>query len=342
MAGLLSSIVEAIHGSDEIIGGQAVTELTQPLDVTEVVDADVLATLGFGEFTDGASDARFVVGREIISATGRNDTQFTGLTRGLDNTKIKRHPPGSIVYDLAQNTTALDLVRRGMLVDFAIGPDLDVVARNLGLKKCINLTDDVWREVIRSVAYLAKQTRNAFDEAMTALVGPPPVNYCIFERQITRPHRVFVQVDVEPATSLKGRFVLNSGEQQLSTGLTTVETDYDITASPTVPDVGPIGVLGVYDDTLLTRKGHRDGFTNYFTGGSFVGNVITLGASPGAAGTALIIDYNGHAAHYLSDDDTIRDEGDFYPYFADSLESARCLLDQVRAAPIKVELSEKP
>jgi hypothetical protein len=47
-------------------------------------------------------------------------------------------------------------------------------------------------------------------------------------------------------------------------------------------------VIGVYRDTDVRRVG-----TNYFTGGSFTPNTteITLGISPGATGTAVLVDY---------------------------------------------------
>lgn len=62
------------------------------------------------------------------------------------------------------------------------------------------------------------------------------------------------------------------------------------TGTHTVTTANPIGrVRGVYRASDTNRAG-----TNYYTGGSFTPNTttITLGITPGAAGTAVIIDYD--------------------------------------------------
>jgi hypothetical protein len=336
LSGLMKAIVDAIHGQDEQIAGQRVTNLRTGLNDTDT-EVNVVSTIGFGEDTDGTGDAKLIIDGEIIYASGRNDTQFTGLTRGVDNTKIKeRYPQGELVTDWARNTSALDIVRRGFLVRYAIGPDLDVIGRNLGLKKCPGWSDALWREFIEEIAYAPKQIIPTFYEALDIILGPG--NYEIVERLVSEPYMIYVYVDGVLADSLRGRFYLNGGEQQLSTGLLQVQTDYAIIDSPLDPGPGSVGVFGVYDDVPLARRGIREGLTNYFTGGSFVGNVITLGSSPGPVGTPLLVDYNAFPAHYLPDPFTVIDDEDHYPYFFDPFLGVRCLVDQIRAAGIKVEL----
>lgn len=460
--GLFQAMLDAIQGSDEQIGGKAVTQLTTPLMDTDAV-INVVSTIGFGEFKDGLNNARLIVGGEIISATGRTDTTFTGLTRGVDNTKIKsNYQVNTVVFDFAENSSALDLTKRGFLVDFAIGPDLDVIGRNLGLIKCPGLDDDQWRDIIKRVAYSAKQTPVAFQEALLALLGAG--QFDLVERVISNPNNVIVRAFVSLATMLRGRFYLNGGERQDTTAPLNVTVDYDVvgaplaaqaatgtlrivsgafladgetfilddgvtaltfefdlggggiggdvaivylvtdseatvrdaviaavngagaldmTASPqpagagdeayrvnlvngtpgvagNVPigetvtdpafaftgmsggqDAGTIGVLGVFDDTVLSRTGYRDGLTNYFTGGSFAGKVVTLGSSPGAAGTAVLVDYGAFSAHYLADDETIVDSDDTYGYLGGGLTVIECLLDQIRAAGVGVTVTAK-
>lgn len=458
-SGLFKAIIDAIHGSDDRIAGQAITTLRVSLDGTETAVIQVESTVGFGELTDGAGDARLVIDGEIIDCSGRTLTTFTGLTRGVASTIVgPRYPAGSaIVYDYAQNSSALDHVRRGVLVNYAIGEDLDRVARNLGLVKCSPLPDDTWRRVIKAIAYLAKQPMGAIETALQALLGPG--GYVLYERSVSAPHRFFVGAVLPFATSLQGRFVLNSGEGQevepggivnveypivaraydgvaargtirvvspwtgldgqqfvLNDGVNpavTFEFDDDasvvqtptlraithdgteteqeirdlviaaITAAPTLAitpsaldastvallndavgaagnqvitetvtdpvfvvsgmsggvNAGTRGVLGVYLDNPLTQAGIREGFANLFTGGSFIGSQITLGTDPGT-GIAVIVDYNGHPAHYLAPDASFDNDGtDFPPYFADNLGATRCVLNQVRAAGVGVELS---
>lgn len=330
----LKAVLDAIHKEDDRIGGRAITRVAATVSPTDSQMA-VESTIGFGEYEDGAGDARLLVGGEIITASGRTTSSpftFTGLTRGVDTTEAKTHPVGSLVYDLSQNVSAVDLLRRGLLVDFAVGEDLATIAANLGLRKCPGMTDDQLRRVIKAVAYLPKQTVDAFEKALEALTGDPN-DYRVYERTTTKPYHVFAEIDVDPATDIRGRFLLNGGEQQDTSGTNTVDTDYDINH-----------VIGVYDDTVLTRRGIRDGFTNYFSGGSFTGTTITLGSSPGAAGTPVIIDYGAFAAHYLAQNEAVRQDlgqQDRWAYLSDPLLTARCLLDQIRAAGVKVELSAK-
>ncbi|MCZ6870545.1 MAG: hypothetical protein O7G84_13670 [Gammaproteobacteria bacterium] len=457
-SGLFSAMLDAIHGSDEKLGGQAVTQLRVALEpgATEIL---VISTIGFGEFEDGTGDARVVVGSEIISCSARTNDTFTIDERGIDSTIIQpRYPTNSVVFDESRNTSALDLTRRGMLVNFAIGADLDVVGRNLGVEKCPGLTDSIWRDIIKSVAYLAKQPLGAIQIALEALLGP--AGFVLFERTVSSPNRFFVEVVTAPTPSLQGKFFLNYGEPQVVQAGGIVDVTFPITGvpfdgapaignirvvsgsalvdgevfvlddgtnpavtyefddngsvipSPTLravaftatsseedvrdaivaaiagtptlditgallgiqnvtlthqsplasgnvavtttvaaplfvvtgmaggEDPGTIGVTGVFLDIPSSREGLRDGLTNFFTGGSFVGSQITLGTDPGP-GTLVIVDYNAHPAHYVAPIAFVNDGTDFPPYFSDNLLGAQCLLDQVRAAGVGVELSAK-
>jgi len=329
--GLFSAILDAVFGSDEQIGGKPVTRLLSVLTDTELAEMVVESTIGFGENNDGLNDAKLLLGGEIVLASGRtiaDPFKFTGLTRAQNSTTAKNHSIGTLVFDLSRNASGMDHLRRGFLIDTALGSDLDVIGRNLGLEKCPGITDAQWRAIIKAVAYLPKQTRDAFDKALEALVGAG--NFTLNEEFITDPWKVFVEILVALSTDIRGRFLLNGGEPALTTGLFTVDTAYPINH-----------VIRVVDDLPQTRRGYRDGFTDYFAGGAFLGNTITLTVSPGGIGTPVIVDYGAFEAHYLADDETILHDEDFYAYLSDPLLAARCLLDQIRAAGIKVELSAK-
>lgn len=351
---LLKALLDGIIGEDERLAGRRFTRLTAQLADTETATATVETTVGFGEWEDGANDALLLVGGELVYATGRTGTTFTTLTRGYGDTDAQTHPPATLVYDYSQNVSALDLVRRGFLVDYAIGDDLNVIGRNLGLTRCTGLTDDQYREIIKALAYGYKSTTQAFEAVLDILWGAG--NYEILESP-AEPWMVKVNVVVSLATSLDGRFFLNSGELQDTTGLNTVDVTYDV-LSPTLGTYAgsaaqtiagramtyPAGALGtaicgVYDDTEAARRGFREGLTNYFLpGGSVLGNTITLGTSPGAAGTPVIVDYTAFSAHYLAENETTLDASDQYAYLADPLLATRCLLEQVRAAGVQVEV----
>ncbi len=339
--GLLSAIIDAIHGEDELIGGQPITKLTATLSSTETTTMTVESTLRIGEQTDGDGDALLLVDGEVISATGRTSATgnmtFTTLTRGVDSSDVKTHPVGTLVYDLSRNTSALDLVRRGLFSNFAVGEDLNIIGRNLGLERCAGIDEEAWRRIIQAVAYLPKNTTQAVDAALEAFFGNT-ANHDVIERLISDPHKVFVEVTQQLQSGVdqyRGLFNLSGGEPQLTTGALSVDTTYPIRQ-----------VLGVYDSTVNSRRGYRETLTDYFVGGSFVtgSTTITLGSTPGGAGTAVLVDYFGYGAdvttsyHYLADDENVTDDNDRYAYFSDPTAAIRCLLDQVRPIGKGIEI----
>jgi hypothetical protein len=289
----------------------------------------VQSTMGFGATEDGTQKARLLVNGEIIEAVSRTQTpgdfRFMALTRGLEATTAKAHPVGTLVYDISANTSARDLLYRGFFLRTAVSEDLDTNARNLGVPKCAGLDQETWRRVIRAMAYLPKQPLDAFRVVLKAYFNNE-TSWEVYELP-SKPYTTYVDVDVAAATDVRGRFFLNGGLRRLTTGLTTVTTPY------------PIGsVSRVVVENSLTKRGHRNGQTNYFA--SFVGSTITLGSSPGPIGTAVLIDWRptNNRYHYLANDTNDKDTSDRYPYFSDSLAPLRCLLDHVRAAGTRVEL----
>lgn len=363
--GNLRAILDAILKEDDRIGGRAVTRLSATLSSAELGCMEVESTIGFGEYTDGTRDAMLLVGGELIYALGRNANvpfAFSRLTRAMEATEAKTHPAGTLVLDMSRNTSAVDHVRRGMLVNYAVGEDLNVIARNLGLHRCPGLTEAQFRAVIKAIAYYPKQIRQAYVELLQALTGGTEASgaFRIVERLVSSPWHVFVDLAVALSTDLRGRFLLNGGEEQGTTGALEVVVDYPVLVPPNAANAAALGKLvegrtltfpggsagtlafGVYDDTPLTRRGFRDGFTNYAAGGSAAGRTITLGSSPGAAGTPVLVDYAAFPAHYLAYDETVRQEAtqdDHWAYLADPLLAARCLLNQIRQAGVKIELS---
>jgi len=327
-SGLFKAIIDAIFGEDDDLSGQAVTELTAPLLDTDVV-ASVKSTLRFGENTDDTTDALFLVGGEIIVANSRTLTSFTGLTRGVDVTTIRPVlPVGTLVYDLSKNRSALDHVRRGLFVRTARLSDLDVVARNLGLHKCPGLDEATWRALIQVMAYLPNQPIDAFKRVLD--VFPGVGNYRLIEETITDPAQVLVEITLPLATGdVRGRFYLNGGTPLV------VNPD-GITITMPYP---VLAVLGVRTQDVLTLRGERDlaAYPDLFGAGSFLGSTITLGAAV-APGLPVVVDWSSFTAHYLAANETVHypSDGDFFAYLSDPSAITACLLDQVRAAGVRV------
>lgn len=331
MAGLLQSLLDAIHGEDDQIGGRTVTQLTSLLTAAETAEMLVDSTIGFGEWEDGADDALLLIGGELIYAAGRTDVapfKFTTLTRAMELTEAKLHPAGTLVRDYSGNRTALDHLKRGFLVRWAVGEDLTILGNNLGLHRCPGVTEDQYRAFIQAVAYGPKNPIQLYKDAMTALTGGTST-WRVYERAASDPWKVFVEVEIALSTDIRGRFFINGGEPALTTGANTVDVDYTVNH-----------VIGVYADTISARRGRRDGLTNFFNpGGSFVGNTITMGTSPGGGGTPVIVDYGAFSAHYLAENETVRqdiNQADRWAYLADPLAKYRCMLNQIRTAGVKV------
>lgn len=338
--GLYKAILDATHGEDDRIGGRPVTQLTAPL-TEDGTTAVVESTVGFQPYRAIAPTVgRLLVGDEVVEGV-IGDSQFTSLQRALEGSTAKLHPVGTLVYDYSGNASALGRVRRGLFVDFAESRDLNVLGRNLGLRRCPGLTDEQWRRLTKVMGYLPKQPIDAYEQVLDAFYDGDTSKYRVYERLGTAspdgepidPYTVYVEIDTGLATSLMGRFYLNGGEQQETTGTNTVETNREINH-----------VIGVFDDTPSTRGGFRDGLTNYFTGGSFTGSTITLGSSPGAAGTPVIIDYGAFKAHYLAKNETIVQGPELdrrWPYLSSPFSTLSCLLEQVRGAGTRIVFRTK-
>lgn len=379
--GLLKAIVEAVHGEDERIAGRPVTRLTTPLLSTETGTIEVVTTNGFGEYVDGAGDAKLLIGGETILASGRTATTFTGLTRGV---VPKLHNDRSIVYDSSMNASALDHVRRGLFVNHAVGEDLNILGRNLGLQRCTGIDQDTWREIIKQLAYRPKQPLDALRAALEAFFGDT-TSWVIEEKAIGSPFTIDVYVDRGLASgspaAVRGRFVVPGSEEQDATSTTTVTVTHATNAA---------NVVGVYLATDAALRGYRDGANNYWysdgdpttgTPGTVPGEpatgLVLHGGNPLPSGSEpVIVDYSADEGdyHYLADDTTstdpsapvvpksadavrqietdpsflpnlatptITDEDDRFAYLSDPLDALRCFLDQVRAAGVQIRLSLK-
>jgi hypothetical protein len=348
--GMLRAIIDAIGGEVNKLAGRAVTRLREPLLIDEETFANVESTRRFGVWdTDGEDDVyRLLINGEIVYANGATSSapfSFSDLSRGQEHTTARSHPAGSLVIDMSENVSAVDLTRRGFFVRSAIDADLDVIARNLGLPKCPGLSDDQWRRIIIAVAYLPKQPMDAFRKALEALTGDT-TTWNVYERLVNDPWTVYVEILTALATDIRGRMVLTGGYQEMTdsgAGGTVVMTNLTQLRQ----------VFGVYPDTLSVRRGKRDGVTNYYSGGGTFTpgtNTITLGSTPGAD-TPVIVDACAYPLgdadpnaqhHYLALDETVlADEGDRWAYLADPLRTPACVLDHVRPAGVRVSLRAK-
>ncbi len=143
----------------------------------------------------------------------------------------KAHNQQSTVTDLSKSISAIDQVRRAMLVDHAEGEDLNIVGRNLGVLRFPFLeSDDVFREIIKALAYNPKGTIFGMELALTAMVGAG--NFLITEDLINFPNTVFIELLGGPFTSneSEGKAYLTPNEYQPATADNELEIEVEILA----------------------------------------------------------------------------------------------------------------
>lgn len=85
----------------------------------------------------------------------------------------QEHRPQTEVLDFTQCFSALEIARKSLLVNLATGEDLSTVGSNIAVPRPPDLTDDdVYRALIKAVAYAPRGTIYAMELALTALFGP--------------------------------------------------------------------------------------------------------------------------------------------------------------------------
>ena len=165
--------------------------------------------------------------------------EITHLLGGVSTPGVKKlHRVDSTVIELNRNKTALDLVRRALLVDYAEGDDLNNLGRNLGVDRLPFIGDDeVFREIIKALAYNPKGTVFGLELALRALVGDG--NFEVFEDLITDPCTVFVKLSGAAITNDTsfGKAFLSGDEFQPAASDTSAVIDNPIALGGSVGSV---------------------------------------------------------------------------------------------------------
>ena len=188
-------ILEALTGvfGEEMaeVGGIRMTRLA-----ATVTDGDV--TFHVESTLDWEESGILAVDGIKYYYTGTTDTSFTGISYVAAGASVAGaatdHRDDSAVLNLNRAWNALDLLRRGFLVAYAEGEDLNALGRNVGVERPpIFTSDDQFRKVIQAVAYNPKGTVLGLELALEALVGAG--NYEVYENLIQYPNTVFIRVD---------------------------------------------------------------------------------------------------------------------------------------------------
>ena len=254
---------------DSIILNTSVTVLNpENLVIPSGVTTSSKAVTSFPvETTYGWSDSgKIGIGGVVYSYASKTDTTFDGITFNQNLIVIpgagKQHRVNSPVVDLNRDRTALELVRRGLLVDYAESDELNALGRNLGVLRLPFIeSDDRFREIIKALAYNPKGTIYGIELALNGLVGEG--NYEIYEDLINYNNTVFINLTGASLTedTSEGKAFLTAKENQPALSDTTVGI------SQNVVDKGVVGAVFWADEDHTTetqlQKPSADVITEY-------------------------------------------------------------------------------
>jgi len=188
--GLIQAILDALGEQDTEIGGHRLTRLTTPAsagDTTIYVDA-----------TEGWPEAGYIgIDGVRYSYSEKTATAFLGIAHRAAGAEVSGcaigHRDDSPVVDVSGEWSALEQLRRALLVAYAEGDDLSVIGRNLGVNRLpIFRTDDQFRAVIQAMAYNPRGTVYGLLLALDSIAGSG--NYEVYEDLLQTPNTVTIRL----------------------------------------------------------------------------------------------------------------------------------------------------
>lgn len=192
------------------------------------------------------------------------------------------HRVGAVVTDVTRDVSALELTRNAMLVDYGDGEDLNVVGRNVGVLRYPYLkSDDVFREIIKAIAYNPRGTMFGLELALDAMVGAG--NYELYEDLVNHPCTVFISVTggVSVTPGSEGKAYLTGAEVIFPTSQTTLTLGGSVVNRGAIYSVRLQDQVGIGDFRNAKPSGVTPHWTYYGTGGSSEAANVILTAGVG-------------------------------------------------------------
>lgn len=300
-AGKKATVLSRDSGTQVTLSAAIPTPSAFTAQTWEIYDAadtflNVESTLDF------QTSGTIVLNGQIYDYTGKTPTSFTGLTYvdNLQATQVgvsEAHKPLTVVSDYSRIRSAIEQYRRSFLVEYATGEDLNILGRNIGMDRPPELEDDdVYRELIKAIAYAPRGTVWAIQLALDVLLGPG--NYEIFEDltlgSINHPCTVYIVPDGDTVNNedyVGKAFIDNSEIAQLNgagTSLTlSVANSYNkIQGVKLADDMGPRLVdqgTGASSTTGITITGPAATFSTRIK----KGDIFIVKSNPALFGTVL-------------------------------------------------------
>lgn len=212
MGGMLQGLTQAVGEALTDFCGARMTRLTAKAEAGDL-SVSVERAYGWGQTGQVQIDGT------VYLYGSRTDSTLSDLScQAVSGTLIgiqEAHALGAPVLDVSRTSSALDQLRAGVFVGTAVGEDLDVLGRNLGVPRDPSVTDDAhYRQIIEAVAYSPRGTLYALELALNAMVGAG--NYQIQEGfpgslntvQVSLSAQTFLSQQAQGHTYLDGRTAL--------------------------------------------------------------------------------------------------------------------------------------
>lgn len=132
----------------------------------------------------------------------------------------------SEVIDASESYSALNQLRRALLVEYAEGEELDRIGRRYGVTRPRGLPDEYFRRVLKILPYMAKTTVYSLEILLAALF--PQGGWDVYEDLVSYPNEVFISVPLlDPSEDYEGKTFLDDYESLTSDSATQITVTYD-------------------------------------------------------------------------------------------------------------------
>ncbi len=185
------SITSRDSATQLTLGGGVFTKLVS--SSWEVYDPAAIASLTVETTHEWEDDGYFVLDGGLYRYTGKgintlnNVEYFNGEVWTYQLPADTVFEVGDEVVDFTRAYSGVDKMRRGFLLPYAEGTDLNTIGRNLSVPRPPTEVDSVYRKIVTALAYMPKGTMWAIEALLTAVLGEG--NYEIFE-DLTQPGTV--------------------------------------------------------------------------------------------------------------------------------------------------------
>lgn len=197
MSGLIEAFTYAAGASLNLAGGVRLTRVAQ---ASNIGDTELVLERTLGLPATGQLQIDNVTYTYKSVRDGAVGTLSVVTPQGTFYGVQLAHALGAVVVDASRSYSALDAIRGGLFVDTAEGDDLSILGRLLGVPRLADVADDdVYRAIIKAIAYSPRPTRTGLTAALNAIVGAG--NFVLSEDP-TQPG--VVQIFIDAAQMLNG------------------------------------------------------------------------------------------------------------------------------------------